>query len=120
MKKIIVIEKESLLRNTICKKLQKEGYETIESEDGFDAIKKITKFKPDMVITDIMIPTKTGFDVINFVKEDLKRNIPIIVISQMRSEADVLRAFELGATEYMTKPFLLNELVARVSKQFKN
>lgn len=118
--KIIVAEDETLLLSVISRKLRNEGHEVIECSDGFKAMKEIVRHYPDMVITDIMMPNKNGFEVINFIRERIRRRIPIMVVTCLENEADIEEAFSLGCDEYITKPFSMMEFVIRVNRLLKN
>ena len=113
---ILVAEDEPMLLKTIELKLKKEGYEVVATADGREAIEKIEASSPDMVITDIMMPFSSGLEIISLVRQKIKRKIPIIILSAIEQEKVVLEAFELGADDYITKPFSLNELMIRVRK----
>jgi len=114
--KILVAEDEAMLLKTIELKLKKEGYEVIVTSDGRQAIEQIEPSNPDIIITDIMMPYASGLEIINFVRQKLNRKTPIIILSAMEQEKVVMEAFELGADDYITKPFSLNELVIRVKR----
>src|ERR1700752_4018268 len=114
--KILVAEDEPMLLKTIELKLKKEGYEVIATADGREAMEQIEKCNPDMVITDIMMPYASGLEIINLVRQKISRKIPIIMLSAMEQEKVVMEAFELGADDYITKPFSLNELAIRVKR----
>ena len=114
--KILVAEDEPMLLKTIELKLKKEGYEVIATGDGRDAIARIEKDNPDLVISDIMMPYVSGLEVVSLVKQPGRKTIPIIILSAMEQEKIVMEAFELGADDYITKPFSLNELSIRVKR----
>ena len=114
--KILVAEDEPMLLKTIELKLKKEGYEVIATADGRDAIAKIRETEPDMVLTDIMMPYASGLEIVSIVKQPGGKRIPVIILSAMEQEKVVMEAFELGADDYITKPFSLNELVIRVKR----
>jgi len=114
--KILVAEDEPMLLKTIELKLKKEGYEVIATADGREAIERIEKDVPDMVVTDIMMPYASGLEIINFIRQKMNRKTPIIILSAMEQEKVVMEAFELGADDYITKPFSLNELAIRVKR----
>ncbi len=114
--KILVAEDEPMLLKTIELKLKKEGYEVIATADGREAIERIEKDAPDMIVTDIMMPYASGLEIINFIRQKMNRKIPIIILSAMEQEKVVMEAFELGADDYITKPFSLNELAIRVKR----
>jgi DNA-binding response OmpR family regulator len=114
--KILVAEDEPMLLKTIELKLKKEGYEVITTEDGRDAIARIENDSPDLVISDIMMPYASGLEIVSLVKQRLQKQIPVIILSAMEQEKVVMEAFELGADDYITKPFSLNELSIRVKR----
>ncbi|MBI2274491.1 MAG: response regulator transcription factor [Chitinophagaceae bacterium] len=114
--KILVAEDEPMLLKTIELKLKKEGYEVIVTADGRQAAEQIESANPDMVITDIMMPYVSGLELINLIRQKLNRKTPVIILSAMEQEKVVMEAFELGADDYITKPFSLNELVIRVKR----
>lgn len=121
--KILVAEDEPMLLKTIELKLRKEGYEVIATNDGKDAIAGIREQNPDMVITDIMMPYASGLEIVSIVKKEGARKIPVIILSAMEQEKVVMEAFDLGADDYITKPFSLNELAIRVKRlmaQYRN
>jgi DNA-binding response OmpR family regulator len=113
--KILVAEDEPLLLKTIELKLKKEGYDVITATDGRAAIVTIQEHQPDLVITDIMMPYASGLEIISVIQKGSKK-IPTIILSAMEQEQVVMEAFELGADDYITKPFSLNELAMRVKK----
>lgn len=113
--KILVAEDEPMLLKTIELKLKKEGYDVIATIDGREAISKIESEQPDLVISDIMMPYASGLELTAMLKKREKQ-IPIIILSAMEQEKVVMEAFELGADDYITKPFSLNELSIRVKR----
>lgn len=114
--KILIAEDDEMMLKTLEFKLMKEGYEVISCSDGKDALSKIESECPDIIITDIMMPFATGLDLVNKVKIELKLNIPIIILSSIGLEKTVLDAFELGADDFITKPFSPNELMVRIKR----
>ncbi len=115
--KILIAEDEALILQTLELKLKKEGYQVIGCVDGLDALQKIDSEQPDLIITDIMMPYMSGLEVVRKVKNDLSsKNTPVIVLSTMGQESIVEEAFELGADDYLKKPFSLSELSIRIKK----
>ncbi|MEO7531553.1 MAG: response regulator transcription factor [Sediminibacterium sp.] len=114
--RILVAEDEPMLLKTIELKLKKEGYEVIATSDGRQALIEIEGSNPDLVITDIMMPYASGLEIISLVRQKITRKIPIIMLTAMEQEKVVMEAFELGADDYITKPFSLNELLIRVKR----
>lgn len=116
MKKILIAEDDEMMLKTMEFKLVKEGYHVILCPNGQIALDKIISESPDLIISDIMMPFITGLDIVNKVKIELKLDIPIIILSAVGLEKTVLEAFELGADDFITKPFSPNELSVRVKR----
>lgn len=114
--KILVAEDDLMLLKTIELKLKKEGYEVFTTTDGRETKKEIIRVRPNMIITDVMMPYASGLEIISMVRQELKWKIPIIILSAMEQEVVVMNAFDLGADDYVTKPFSLNELAIRVKR----
>jgi DNA-binding response OmpR family regulator len=114
--KILIAEDDKMMLKTIEFKLKKEGYEVVTCTDGRDALEKIVSENPNIIISDIMMPFFTGLDLVNKVKIELKLTTPIIILSNVGLEKTVLEAFELGADDFITKPFSPNELLVRIKK----
>jgi DNA-binding response OmpR family regulator len=114
--KILVAEDEIIMLKTIELRLKKDGHSVIICQDGREAVKKIEEALPDLVITDMMMPFLSGLEIIAEVKKKIGKKIPIIVLSAMGQENVVLEAFQLGADDYITKPFSPNELSMRVKR----
>lgn len=116
--KILVIEDDILMVKILEFVLRKEGYQITIAKDGIEGLEKIETFNPDMIITDIILPFKSGLEIISFVKENHK-HIPVIVVSSMgEEERTVMEAFNLGADDFVSKPFNPNELKLRVKRLF--
>ena len=115
-KKIVLAEDNSTLSLLLKFRLEKEGYELLIAEDGKKAIELIEEHSPDLILSDIMMPYISGLEVISHVRNKLKMQIPIIVFSAAGQEEMVLKAFNLGANDFMGKPFSPNELVIRVKR----
>ena len=113
--KILVAEDETIMQKTIVLRLKKDGHEVIACSDGREAISQIEKIDPDLIITDIMMPFVSGLEIIESVKRT-RSHAKIIVLSAMGQENVVLEAFQLGADDYITKPFSPNELSMRVNR----
>ncbi|MGB9694408.1 MAG: response regulator transcription factor [Caldisericaceae bacterium] len=112
MKKILVVDDEDNIRELINIYLKKSGYETIEARDGREAIDKFDKEKPHLVILDLMIPYINGETVAQTIRK--KSNVPIIMLTAKVEEDNRVQGLEIGADDYVTKPFSPRELVARV------
>jgi DNA-binding response OmpR family regulator len=115
-KKIVLAEDNSTLSLLLKFRLQKEGYDLFIAADGKEAIKLIEEHQPELILSDIMMPYISGLEVISHVRNKLKMTVPIIVFSAAGQEEMVLKAFSLGANDFMGKPFSPNELVIRVKR----
>jgi DNA-binding response OmpR family regulator len=118
MKKILFIEDESALQKTIQEILTREGYQLISAFDGESGLKLAKKEKPDLILLDLILPKKDGFEVLNELKESEEtKNIPVIVITNLEEIDSVEKALELGATTYLIKSqYTLEEVVQKVKK----
>lgn len=115
-KKIILAEDNSTLSLLLKFRLEKEGYELLIAKDGKEALNFIENESPDLVLSDVMMPFVSGLEVISHVRNKLNLETPIIVFSSAGQEEMVLKAFNLGANDFMGKPFSPNELVIRVKR----
>ncbi|MDO9275029.1 MAG: response regulator transcription factor [Lutibacter sp.] len=115
-KKIVLAEDNSTLSLLLKFRLEKEGYKLLIAVDGKQAIELIEQHAPELILTDIMMPFISGLEVISHVRNKLNKQTPIIVFSAAGQEEMVLKAFNLGANDFMGKPFSPNELVIRVKR----
>jgi DNA-binding response OmpR family regulator len=115
-KKIVLAEDNSVLSLLLKLNLQKAGYKLFIALDGKKAIELIDEHNPDVILTDIMMDYYSGLEIISYVRNELKKNTPILVFSSSGQEEMVLNAFNLGANDFMTKPLSTSELVFRVKK----
>jgi two-component system response regulator VicR len=119
MAKVLIIEDDDLILKTVVLKIRKEGFDVISCRDGKEGLEKLKSELPDVVLTDLMLPFASGLEVINAAKTIKEKDVRVIVCSSMGQEHAVEEAFELGADDYITKPFSLNELMIRIKKQVK-
>lgn len=115
-KKIVLAEDNSTLSLLLKFRLEKEGYKLFIAADGKEAIEMIEQHDPELILTDIMMPFISGLELISHVRNNLNKQTPIIVFSAAGQEEIVLKAFNLGANDFMGKPFSPNELVIRVKR----
>lgn len=115
-KKILLAEDNSILSLLLKFKLEKEGYKLLIAMNGKEAIDLIVQHDPEIILTDIMMPFVSGLELISHVRNKLRLSVPIIVFSSAGQEEMVLNAFNLGATDFMSKPFSPNELSIRVKR----
>ncbi|MDL2297880.1 response regulator transcription factor [Synergistaceae bacterium OttesenSCG-928-D05] len=113
--KILIVDDEESLADFVARALRQHGYKTICAYDGDSALNMIGEELPDLVILDLMLPMMDGWEVCRRSKADLAtRNIPIIMLTARSSSEDVVQGLDLGADDYIRKPFPLEELLARV------
>lgn len=116
MKRILVAEDNRLILETVAHSLTREGYDVIKATDGKDCMTKLEGNQVDLIITDLYMPNLNGLEVISNIKKKFKNLIPIMALSAAGAEENVLKAFEIGADDFMVKPFSLIELNVRVRK----
>ena len=116
-KKVLVVDDEQAIIDVLVYNLQKEGYETLEATDGVTAVNIALEQKPDLMLLDIMLPKMDGLTVCKTVKNYL--NIPILMLTAKDAEIDKIVGLELGADDYITKPFSVRELMARVKANLR-
>lgn len=119
MNKVLLIEDDTLIQRTVASKLKKEGFNVISCIDGKEGVEMLNSELPDIVLTDVMLPYISGLEIVSAVKAITDKNIRVIVFSTLGQEQTVSEAFELGADDYITKPFSLTELTIRIKKQLK-
>lgn len=111
----LIAEDDELILRTIEHKLIKEGHTVILTRNGKEAIEKINEMDINLVITDIMMPFASGIEILAAIQTTGKK-IPVIVLSSMGQEEVVIDAFDLGASDFMVKPFSPNELLLRIKR----
>ncbi len=112
---ILVAEDQAHIRALIEFKLKNNGYRVVTAEDGEQALQKAKELLPDMILLDVMMPLMTGFEVLAALKKIPEtKEIPVLLVTAQSSESEVLKGLEMGAEDYITKPFSPNELAARI------
>ncbi|CUS25328.1 two component transcriptional regulator [Paucilactobacillus oligofermentans DSM 15707 = LMG 22743] len=117
MKKVLVVDDEKPISDIIKFNLEKEGYDVVVAYDGEEAIQKVEDEAPDLIVLDLMLPKIDGLEVAKQVRA--KKTTPIIMVTAKDSELDKVLGLELGADDYVTKPFSNRELVARVKANLR-
>ncbi|MFC4771002.1 response regulator YycF [Enterococcus hermanniensis] len=117
MKKILVVDDEKPISDIVKFNLTKEGYEVFTAYDGEEALVKVEEVNPDLIILDLMLPKKDGLEVAREVRKT--HEMPIIMVTAKDSEIDKVLGLELGADDYVTKPFSNRELIARVKANLR-
>lgn len=115
--RILVVDDEKPISDIIKFNLEKEGYKVFIAEDGQQAVNMTFEHKPDLIVLDIMLPKMDGFSVCKKIRETI--NTPIIMLTAKEEEVDKVLGLELGADDYMTKPFSVRELMARVKANIR-
>ncbi len=114
---ILTAEDQQHIRKLIEYKLTNCGYVVVAVEDGVQALEKARELLPALIMLDVMMPQMTGFEVLAALKADERtRSIPVLLVTAQSKEEEVLKGLEMGAEDYITKPFSPNELAARVRK----
>ncbi len=112
---ILTIEDETPIREMISFTLQRNGFQTVEAADGQEALIKLSEHRPDLILLDWMLPDTSGIDLVRrFKKDDNSNDIPIIMLTARAEEDDKVKGFDVGADDYITKPFSPRELSARI------
>lgn len=112
-KKVLVVDDEEKIREMISSYLKNEGYETLEAADGKNAVDYVNSEQIDIVLLDIMMPEMDGYEALKEIHM-IQKNTPVIMLTAKTDEIDKIVGLELGADDYITKPFSLRELTARM------
>jgi PleD family two-component response regulator len=113
--KILVVDDEEFILSLLRNGLTENGFEVVTADNGFEAILAVEEEKPDIVITDIMMPRLTGLEFLKAIKNNnLTRNIPVILISALDQADMVHEGMSMGAVDFITKPFKINEIVGKL------
>lgn len=120
-KRILVVEDDHIMLKAITNILNKGGYNVHAAKDGKEAFEMLDSVAYDIIITDILLPYASGFEVIRKIRQDpTKKNIGIIAISSMTQDEVVAEAFSLGVDDYLKKPLMARELLLRIPKLLAN
>ncbi len=117
-KRILIVEDEKNIVDILSFNLSKEGYETLEAYDGEAGLQLALEQNPDLILLDLMLPKMDGFDVCRNLRKE-NRSTPVIMLTAREEETDKVLGLELGADDYITKPFSMRELLARVKANIR-
>ena len=117
-KTILIVEDEKNIVDILRFNLQREGYKTVETYDGESGLSQARSVKPDLILLDVMLPKMNGFDVCQTLRQE-RDNVPVIILTAREEEADKVLGLEIGADDYITKPFSMRELIARVKANIR-
>ena len=117
MKKILIVEDESSISDFVKLELEYEGYQVSSKEDGREGLKEALENDYDLIILDIMLPSMNGFEICRRLKRE--KNTPIIMLSAKDSVTDKVNGLQIGADDYIPKPFAIEELLARINAIFR-
>ena len=115
--KILVVDDERPIANIIKYNLEKEKFQVETALDGVEALKKAKEFKPELILLDVMLPKKNGFDVLKEIRTEY--TMPVIMLTAKEEEGDKISGLEMGADDYITKPFSMKEVIARVKANIR-
>jgi DNA-binding response OmpR family regulator len=114
---VVIFEHDSLLTELLEHRLGQRGYETAVARDGHEALALLAEKPPDAVIMESMLPGQDGHEVLRWIRQnDQLKDVPVIILSARKKDRDIVEALELGASDYVTKPFILDELIARLAR----
>lgn len=114
---VLVVDDDPAIRDSLSNELRARGYTTTTATDGLDGVRSFESRAPDLVLTDLAMPRSDGFDLISAIRATSRT--PIIVLSVRGNDADKIRALDLGADDFVTKPFSVPELLARIRSQLR-
>jgi len=117
MQTVLVVDDEEIVRDVVVRYLQRDGYRTLEAADGDEALRLLEEEAPALVVLDVMLPRRDGLEICRWVRA--RSDLPIIMLTARGEEADRIVGLELGADDYVTKPFSPRELAVRVRNLLK-
>jgi len=116
-RQILLAEDDDMLASLLNYRLEKGGYDVVLKNDGKQVKSWLNESLPDIIVSDIMMPYFSGIELVDYIRNELKSTIPIILISSASNEENVLSAFEMGANDFISKPVSPSELLVRVSRE---
>lgn len=113
VKKILAVDDETSILTLLKFNLEKAGFEVVTTEDGWEALNLIRSEKPDLILLDLMLPNMDGMEILKKIRQE-KNNVPVVMLTARGDDLDRILGLELGADDYITKPFVIREVVARI------
>ena len=118
--RILVADDDRVTSRFVKSLLEGEGYEVMVANDGEHAIELALEHRPDLIVSDLIMPYRDGYEVVSALRDDERlAGVPIVILSMKEREEDIVRGLEQGADEYIVKPFNARELVVRIRKQLQ-
>jgi len=115
--RVLIAEDDPVTRRFVASLLAEKGFETYEAADGESAVDLAVAHRPDLIVTDLVMPYRDGYGVLRAIRDlEATRRIPVLILSMRDREEDIVRGFEEGADDYVVKPFNARELVVRVRR----
>ena len=117
MARVLVVEDDAAILETVAYNLGREGHDVVTAADGVSGLQLSRETEPDLIVLDLMLPRMSGLDVCRVVREE--RSVPILMLTARSAEGDKIAGLDLGADDYVTKPFSMQELIARVGAMLR-
>ena len=116
-RRILVAEDDPVTRRFVVSLLEERGYEVLVAEDGEHAVSTAASATPDLIVSDLVMPYRDGYEVLRAIRNDARlKHTPVLILSMRDREEDIVRGFDQGADEYVVKPFNAREFLSRVRK----
>lgn len=115
-RRILIADDDPLLRALLVHRLSADGYEVVSADDGSQALTVIAEQRPDLIVLDALMPVMDGFEVLRRVKSGGLSEAPVIMLTALKREQDIVGALQLGAADYLVKPFIPDELGERIRR----
>ena len=120
MAEILIADDDEIIIDLIKFRLESEGHNVVAAADGEAVLALLQNYRPDLIVLDSMMPMISGMEVLTMIKRaPADKNIPVIMLTARKGEADIVAALEAGASDYLTKPFMPQELITRVNLQLQ-
>ena len=114
--RVLIADDDPLLRALLVHRLSADGYEILSAEDGSQALSVVAEQRPDLIVLDALMPVMDGFEVLRRIKAGGLSDAPVIMLTALKREQDIVGALQLGAADYLVKPFIPDELGQRIRR----